>query len=180
MFKKILIALVVLLVGFLAFVASRPSAFRISRSLKINAPAEAIFPLINDFHNWAQWSPYEKMDPNIKKTFSGPDSGVGANYKWAGDSKVGEGSMSITASQPSTRVEILLEFTKPMQATNTGEFTIVTTGTESDVTWAMTGEYNFMSKLFGVFVNMDQMVGGDFEKGLQQMKVVVETPMGAR
>lgn len=154
---------------FVAYVATRPSAFRIARSLTIPASPAVVHGLINDFHEWARWSPYEKYDAAMTKTYEGPSSGVGASYRWSGNNKVGEGSMTITESGPE-RVVIDLRFVKPFTASNTATFTIEPAGDSTKVTWAMTGENAFGAKAFGVFVNMDELVGKDFVAGLEAMK----------
>ena len=155
---------------FALYVASRPAAFRIARSLSIAAPAEVLFGLINDFHQWAEWSPYEHLDPAMTKTFEGPSVGPGAVYRWRGNNKAGEGSMTIRASTPSSRVEIALTFLKPFPANNTATFTLEPDGAATRVTWAMEGENAFAGKLFGVFMNMDQMVGKAFAAGLAALR----------
>ena len=155
---------------FALYVASRPSAFRLSRSLTIDAPASTLFALINDFHAWNAWSPWDKIDADLKRTYEGAESGVGAVYKWEGK-KTGEGVMTLTDSQEPTKIEIDLRFIKPFAANNHTTFTLEPDGNGTKVTWAMTGNNNFVSKAFNVFVNVDAMVGKDFEKGLAAMSV---------
>jgi hypothetical protein len=174
MFKKILIGLVVLIGGFAAFVATRPSTFHVDRSATVKATPEVVFGQVADFHKWQDWSPWEKLDPTMKKTYSGPASGNGAAYAWAGNDKVGEGDMTITAAQPNDKITIRLEFLKPWKAVNTATFTFKPAGDGTAVTWAMDGENNFMGKAFALFMNMDQMIGGDFEKGLAGLGTVSE------
>jgi len=174
MFKKSLIALAAIVVVFVAVVAMQPSEFRIARTATISAPAPAVFAQVNDFHNWEKWSPWEKLDPAMKKNYEGAAAGTGAIYSWVGNNEVGEGRMTITESRPHDLIGIKLEFLKPFAATNTTEFTFKTEGDQTAVTWSMFGKNNFMSKAFGLFMNMDKMVGGDFEKGLAQMKAVAE------
>ncbi len=174
MFKKILIVLVVLLAALLGFAATKPDTFRVERSTTIKAPPEKIFPLINDFHNWGAWSPWEKMDPAMKRTHSGAASGKGAVYEWQGNSKVGAGRMEILESSPPSRIRIKLDFIEPFEGHNTAEYTLDGKGGSTTVTWAMYGPANFMSKLMQVFVSMDSMVGKDFEAGLANMKAVAE------
>ncbi|HEX3771763.1 MAG TPA: SRPBCC family protein [Polyangiaceae bacterium] len=147
--------------------------FRIARSATIAAPPERIAPHIQDFHAWEKWSPYEKLDPKMKKTFSGADRGVGAAYAWEGNSKAGAGSMTISAAT-SEKTTIALHFTKPMRAENTAEFTLMPDGTGTRVTWTMTGPKNLMMKLMGVFMNMDKMIGKAFDEGLGTLKELVE------
>jgi len=175
MLIPILIAIVVVVVLFVVIVATRPSEFRITRKATMSAPASAIFAQVNDFHNWDVWSPWAKLDPNMKHTFEGPASGVGASHSWSGNNKVGEGNATITESQPHDRIVIRLEFLRPFTATNTAEFLFQPTGNQTAVTWNMYGTNNFMGKAFGMIMNMDKMVGRDFEKGLASMKTLVET-----
>ena len=160
---------------FALYVASRPSAFRIERSLTIDASAEAIFGLINDFHEWGRWSPWDKLDPTMSKTFEGAASGVGAVYRWRGNNKAGEGSMTLVESAPSSRVVISLAFLKPFAATNKTIFTLEPDGAATRVTWAMEGDNAFPAKLFGVFMNMDELVGKDFTAGLANLRDAVVT-----
>jgi carbon monoxide dehydrogenase subunit G len=147
--------------------------FRIERSTNISAPAEKIFPLIDDFHAWARWSPYEKLDPGMQKTYSGEARGVGAGYAWTGK-KAGAGTMTITQAAAPSRVVIALTFTKPMKAQNTAEFLLEPSGGGTRVVWSMTGQVTLMSRVFGFFVNMDKMIGKDFEAGLAAMKAIAE------
>lgn len=174
MFKKILLSLAAIIVVFVVVVAMQPSEFRIVRSATISVPASEVFAKVNDFHNWEAWSPWEELDPAMRKNYEGAPAGTGAIYAWAGNSKVGEGRMTITESRPNDLITIKLEFLKPFAATNTAEFTFKPEGNQTAVTWSMFGENNFMSKAFGLFMNMDKMVGTDFEKGLAQMKAVAE------
>ena len=168
-------AAVVLVVGALAvIVAVRPSAFRIERSATIAAPAPTVFAQVNDFHNWEAWSPWAKLDPAARNSFEGAPAGNGAAFSWAGNSKVGEGRMTIVESRPSELVRIKLEFLKPFEATNTAEFTFKPQGERTAVTWSMYGHNNFIGKAVGLFVNMDRALGGEFEKGLVSMKSVAE------
>jgi uncharacterized protein YndB with AHSA1/START domain len=175
MFQIVGLAAVLLAGGFAAYVARRPAAFRISRSRTMAAPPEAVFAQINDFHRWQAWSPWEKLDPNMKKEFSGPPSGPGASYYWSGNNKAGEGRMTITDSQPGRSVTLRLEFMKPWKATNTTRFDLQPSGGGTAVTWEMTGTNNFMAKAFTVFMDMDKMVGPDFEKGLAGLDAVASS-----
>jgi hypothetical protein len=153
----------------------QPSDFKIERSATMRAPAPAAFAQVNDFQNWRAWSPWEKVDPALKRQYEGPKAGNGAVYAWQGNKDVGEGRMTITESKPGELVRIKLEFFKPFAATNTAEFSFKPMAPDSTaVTWTMTGENNFLSKAICMFVNMDRMVGGMFEQGLTQMKTVVE------
>ncbi len=174
MLMPILVGLAVIVVLFLIIVATRPSDFRVTRSDAIAAPAEQVFPQVNELRNWEAWKPWGKMDPNCKMTYEGPPAGVGASYAWAGNNKVGEGRKTITESQPNELVRFRLEFAKPMKATNTAEFTFKPDGDQTVVTWTMSGKNNFIGKAFGLVVNCDKMVGDQFEKGLAQMKSLAE------
>ena len=147
--------------------------FRVERSILIAAPPQAIFPYIDDFHRWVDWSPYEKMDPAMRKTYSGAAAGQGAVYGWAGK-KAGSGRMEIRQSQPPARVLIQLDFSKPMTAHNTAEFTLTPQGEATRVTWAMYGPRTLMSKVMGLFFSMDKLVGPQFEEGLETLKRLAE------
>lgn len=174
MFKKIFLALLAIIAIFLVVVAMQPADFRIARSTTVAASPEAVFKQVNDFHNWDAWSPWAKLDPAMKKNFEGAPAGVGASYTWSGNDKVGAGRMTITDSKPSELVRMKLEFTQPFTATNTAEFTMKPEGKQTAVTWSMSGTNNFMAKAFGLLMNMDKMVGGDFEQGLAQLKSIAE------
>jgi hypothetical protein len=174
MFIKILIALAVIVVILVVIVALQPSEFRIVRSAAMSAPAPVVFAEVNDFHKWEAWSPWAKLDPAAKATFEGPPAGTGAVFRWAGNKEVGEGSMTITESRPSELIRIRLEFLKPFAANNTAEFTFKPEGDQTLVTWSMEGKNNFIAKAFCLFMNMDKMAGGQFEKGLASMKSVAE------
>jgi Polyketide cyclase / dehydrase and lipid transport len=171
---KVLIVLIVLVVVFVVVVATRPAEFQVTRTTTIAAPASTVFAQVNDFHNWEAWSPWAKIDPAMKQSYEGAPAGPGAVYSWAGNNKVGEGRMTILESQPNDFVRIKLEFLKPLAANNSTEFTFKPQGDQTVVTWSMNGRNNFMAKAFSMFMNMDKMVGGDFEKGLAQMKAVAE------
>ncbi len=174
MLKKIVIALVVIAIVFVIVVATRPADFRITRSATIAASAETVFAQVNDLHMWDAWSPWAKLDPAMKQTHEGASAGVGAIYSWDGNKEVGAGRMTITESRTNEAIRIKLEFLKPFAAVNDTEFTFMSEGNQTTVTWTMAGKNNFMSKAFCMFMNMDKMVGGDFEKGLAQMKTVAE------
>lgn len=165
----VLAAIVIVIIA-----ATKPNTFRIQRSATINAPPEKVFPLINDFHNWLSWSPWEKLDPNLKRTHSGAASGQGAVYEWVGNKKVGQGRMEILESSPPSRITIKLDFIKPFETHNTTEFTLAGQGGSTDVTWAMMGQMPFMFKVMTTFMSMDKMVGKDFEAGLASMKAIAE------
>ena len=175
MLRKILIALAVIVIVLVILIALQPATFRITRSTVITAPVAKVFEQVNDLHKWDGWSPWAKLDPNMKTTHEGAPAGTGAIYSWAGNSDVGEGRMTLTESQPNELVRIKLEFIKPFAATNTTEFVFKPEADKTMVTWSMFGTNNFMAKAFGLFMNMDKMVGGDFEKGLAQLKSVAET-----
>jgi uncharacterized protein YndB with AHSA1/START domain len=176
MLKKILIGLALIIIVFLIVVALQPADFRITRAATIAAPPADVFPHVNDFHKWRAWSPWEKRDPDMERTYDGPSAGEGSKYTWAGNSEVGEGRMTITESRPGELIRIKLEFLKPMSATNTTAFTFKPEGDGTVVTWDMSGKNNFMGKAFSLFVNMDKMVGDDFETGLANLKSVAESP----
>jgi carbon monoxide dehydrogenase subunit G len=175
---KILGGIAVVVVLFVVFVATRPAAFHIERSILVNAPPASAFAQVNDFHAWAAWSPYEKLDPQMTKTFDGAPLGVGAMYAWSGNAKAGEGRMTIVDSNPPSRIGIKLEFTKPFAATNRATFTFVPGADGTKVTWSMDGEYAFMAKAAGLFMDMDKLVGTDFEKGLVSLKALAEANRG--
>jgi len=179
-FLKILIGLVVIIAVFVVVVAMQPSQYRITRSATIAAPPSKVFAQVNDFHKWDDWSPWAKLDPNARATFAGPESGEGAKFSWAGNNEVGEGSMTLTESKPHDRIRIKLDFVKPMAGTSTAEFTFKPDGSgtnvKTNVTWAMFGDNNFIAKAFCLFFNQDRMIGGYFEKGLQNLKRVAEAP----
>lgn len=171
----VILIVIVIVAAFLIYVAMKPNAFRLERSTTINAPADRIFPLVNDFHNWTQWSPFEKLDPGLVRSYSGAESGVGAVYAYQGNNKVGAGQMEIKQSVPSSKVLASLDFEKPMVAHNFAEFTFKPSGSGTSVTWAMYGPAPFMSKLFTTFMSMDSMVGGQFDEGLANLKRVAES-----
>jgi len=172
---KILIRLAALIIVLVIVVATRPSEFRISRSAAMAAPAAVIFPHINELKKWDAWSPWMKLDPNAKSTFEGPEGGKGAAMSWAGNNEVGEGKMTITESRANELVRLHLEFYKPMAGTSDAEFTFKTEGNQTTVTWTMTGKNDFIGKAMCLIMNMDKMVGGQFEQGLASMKVIAET-----
>ena len=165
--------LVVAVIAVVVLASMKPDEFRIERSATINASPEKVLPLVNDFHNWPGWSPWEKLDPNLQRTFDGPASGKGAIYAWNGNDKVGQGRMEILESAP-TQLDIKLDFIKPFASSNRTEFVLHPQGDATVVTWTMTGPSQFITKLMGVFFSMDKMVGKDFEKGLAQLKAAAE------
>jgi uncharacterized protein YndB with AHSA1/START domain len=174
MLKKILLGLVVIVAAVLLFALTKPDSFSVERSATIKAPPEKIYPLISDFHQWPQWSPWEKLDPNMKRSLSGAPQGVGAVYAWTGNDDVGEGRMEITGATPPTQVNIKLDFIKPFASQNTTVFTLTPQGDSTRVKWVMQGPAPYITKLMTVFVSMDKMVGSDFEKGLSNMKAAAE------
>jgi len=174
MLVKILIVLVVVVGLLVVVVAMQPSEFHVARTATISAPAPAVFAQVDDFHHWEAWNPWGKLDPAMRQTYEGAPAGAGAIYTWAGNNQVGEGRMTMTESRPSDLIRIKLEFVKPFRATNTAEFTFKPEGDQTAVTWSMTGANNFLTKAVHLFMNMDKMVGGQFEKGLAQLKTVVE------
>lgn len=149
------------------------STYTVTRSATIPAPASAIFPYVNSFHEWTQWSPWESVDNNLQRTYSGTESGVGAKYAWTGNRKAGAGTMEIIKSDEPGSINIRLEFTKPFKAVNPTSFTFTPDGSGTRVTWTMTGENTGLGKVFALFMNMDKMVGGDFEKGLASLAAAV-------
>jgi len=179
MAKWLLITFAALVVaaGALVLVASmRPDDFRVQRSTQVKAPPERIYPLIVDLKGWQAWSPWERKDPAMKRTYSGPAAGLGAAYAWEGNKDVGAGRMEITEATPSSRVVFKLEFLKPIEGTNTATFTLEPAGDGTTVTWVMDGKANIVSKVMGLVFDMDKMVGTDFETGLASLKAVAEKP----
>jgi uncharacterized protein YndB with AHSA1/START domain len=174
MFKIIAIVVAVLIAGVLGFAATRPDAFRVERAVTIKAPPAKIYPYLDDFNRWAVWSPWEKLDPSMKRTFSGAPSGKGAAYAWEGNSKVGAGRMEIIESRPASKLLIKLDFLEPFEGHNTAEYTLEPAGDGTRVTWAMYGPAPYVSKLMGVFISMDKMIGKDFEAGLANLKAAAE------
>ena len=174
MFGTILIILVVIIAAVLVYAATRPNDFVVTRTASIKASPEAIFPLINDFSHWPTWSPYEKLDPQMKRTLSGTESGKGAAYAWEGNAKAGKGRMEIVNSVPSSLVSLKLDFEKPFRANNSVDFTLTPSGDNTAVTWAMRGSRPFIAKLMGLFMNFDTLIGKDFEAGLANLKRATE------
>lgn len=170
----ILGVLAFLVIAVLVAAALQPDTFRIQRSTLVNAPPEKVFALIDDFHAWGSWSPWEKLDPGLRRTHSGAPRGQGAVYAWEGNPKVGSGRMEILESTPPSRLLIKLDFLKPFEAHNQAEFSFTAEGGSTRVVWAMTGPQAFPMKAMGLFMNMDRMVGSDFEKGLASIKQIAE------
>jgi uncharacterized protein YndB with AHSA1/START domain len=174
MLKKIAIALIVLVLIVLGIAAMQPNSFQVTRSATIKAPPEKIVPLISDFHNWASWSPWENLDPAMKRTFSGAAKDKGAVYAWEGNDKVGAGRMEILDVVQPTKVDIKLDFLRPFESHCLTVFTLEPKGDSTTVTWTMSGPSAFITKLMGLVASMDSMVGKDFEAGLASMKTVAE------
>lgn len=174
MLKKILIGIVVIVLCILAYATTQPDSFSVERKISIAVPPEKVFANINDFHAWEAWSPWAKLDPAMKTTYGGAPAGVGATYDWSGNSDVGSGKMEITGSTPASNVTIKLDFMEPFESHNTTVFTLTPSGGGTDVTWSMSGPSPYISKVMSTFMSMDKMIGGDFEKGLQQLKALSE------
>ena len=175
MIKKLFFILLALILVFVVVAALQPADFRITRSATIAAPPATLFKHINDLHLWQEWSPWAKIDPDCKVTFEGPAAGPGAIFRWNGNDKVGQGSMTLTDSKASELVRYNLEFLKPFEAKNIAEFGLKPEGQGTVVTWTMSGTNGFIGKAFGLIINCDKMVGGDFEKGLASLKVIAES-----
>ena len=174
MLVTLVIIIVVLIAAVLAYAGTRPNSFRIERSTSIKAAPATVYALIEDFHRWGGWSPWEKLDPALNRSFSGSPSGKGSIYEWQGNKKVGKGRMEIKEAVAPSRVKIQLDFFQPFEAHNTAEFILTPRGDSTDVTWAMYGPSPFIAKLMGLVMSMDKMVGKDFEKGLAAMKSEAE------
>lgn len=174
MFKTIAAIVAVLIAAVLIFATTRPDSFHVERSALIKAPPDKIFGLINDFHRWSAWSPWEGLDPAMQRTYSGAAQGVGAAYAWQGNSKVGAGRMEITQSSLPNKISIKLDFIKPFEGHNTAEFSLQPEGDATRVTWVMNGPSPYITKLMGVFINMDSMIGKDFASGLAKLKAAAE------
>ena len=175
MIKTIAIVVVVLVATLLIYAATKPDTFRVQRSISIKAPPEKIFAILNDFHLSQSWSPYEKKDPTMKRTFSGAPNGKGAVYAFDGNKEVGKGHLTITDTAPPSKVIIALDMLEPFEAHNTVEFTLGTNGDSTQVTWALHGPQSYMMKVMSFFMDCDKMVGRDFEAGLVNLKAITET-----
>ncbi len=172
----ILLAVVFVVILLAVVIAGRPDEFAVSRAITISAPADQVFPLVNELRRWEGWNPWGRLDPNCQMTYDGPPAGEGASYTWSGNGKVGAGRNTIVESKPCEIVRLRLEFQKPMKATNQAEFTFREDRGQTLVTWSMSGQTNAFMKVFGLFLNCDNMLGGQFEKGLAQMKLAAESP----
>ncbi|MBD9355819.1 SRPBCC family protein [Methylomonas albis] len=168
----IVFAMAVLIV--LALASKQPNQFQVTRSASIAAPPASVFAQVNDLQNWEAWSPWAKLDPNAKNSFSGPQAGVGANMSWAGNNKVGEGSMTIVESRPYDLIRFRLDFLKPFKASSIAEFTFKADGGNTILVWSMSGKNNFIGKVMSLIMNCDKMVGGQWEQGLSAIKAIVE------
>ncbi len=169
MLIRILVGLAVVIILFLIIVALRPDDFRVERSAAIAAAPKTLFGLVNDHHKFNQWNPFLKIDPNVKNTYSGPDSGVGAACAWDGNSQIGAGSSTITEARPGELVRMRMDWKRPMEGTSTVDFTFKPQGDKTLVTWAMYGKNNFMAKAFSLFMDCEKMVGPQFEQGLASL-----------
>lgn len=174
MIRSILLVIVFVVAAVLIYAATKPDSFRIQRSVVIKAAPETIFPFINDFRKWETWSPWEKIDPDLKRTYGGVASGVGAVYEWSGNKDIGQGRMEIIESAPASKVVLKLDFMKPFEAHNMVEFTMVAQGDSTTVTQAMYGPSPYMSKLMTIFFSMEKMVGSKYEEGLANLKAQAE------
>jgi hypothetical protein len=170
----IAVVLAIIIAVVLILAATKPDTFRVQRAATLKAPAETIFPLIADFHQWLNWSPWEGRDPQLKRTYSGTERGKGAVYAWDGNKNVGSGRMEILEASSPSKIVIKLDFLKPFEAHNTAEFTMLPQGGATSVIWVMHGPAPFMSKVMQVFMNMDRMIGRDFETGLANLKTITE------
>lgn len=175
--KKLLIGLGVvvgLVLVFVLVVVFRPNQFHVQRSMTMAAPAAAAFEQVNNLRHWDAWSPWAHIDPNMQQTYEGPEEGVGAIYSWSGNDEVGAGRMTIVESRPAELVKLQLEFFRPFESTSTSQFTFEPVGEQTRVTWSMSGDNNFISKAMQLFMDMDQMLGSQFEAGLSKLKATVE------
>lgn len=174
MIKTAIFVIVVVIAAILIYAATRPDSFRVQRTTRIKAPPERIFPIIDDLHQWEDWSPWEKIDPEIKRTYSGSASGKGAVYKWSGNKDIGQGRIEIIESSPVANIVLKIDFISPFEAHNILEFTLETHDGHTTVTQAMFGPSPYFSKLMGIFFSMDKMVGSKFEEGLASLKAITE------
>jgi len=174
MFNAMAIGAGILLAALLGFAATRPDSFRVQRTKTVQAPPERVFALIDDFRKWGSWSPYEKLDPTMKRTYSGAAKGKGAVYEWAGKGKAGEGRMEITDTSAPSKVTIQLDFSKPFEGHNIAEFTLEANGGSTSVTWAVGGPQSYVAKVMTIFFSMDRLLGNEFEAGLASLKAIAE------
>ncbi len=164
----------VLLTALLVYSATLPDTFRVARAISIKAAPDKVFALISDLRGWSRWSPYEKKDPGMMKRYSGAPNGAGAAFEWQGSQEVGKGRLEITQALPSSKVTMRLHMLAPIEAENDVEFTLETEGDATHVTWSMQGQMPYISKVFSVFIDMDSMIGTDFETGLASLKSIAE------
>jgi hypothetical protein len=174
MLLYILGVIVVLILGLLAYASTKPDEFRFERSIEIKAPAEKIFPQLNNFRHWRNWSPWENLDPNLQREYSGPESGVGAIYAWQGNKKVGKGRMEIIEATGTQKLRIQLDFIEPFPSNNFTEFTLHDAGSGTHINWSMTGKHIFLWKFMSIFISMDKMIGKAYEAGLNKLKHISE------
>lgn len=174
MMKTLVISSIAVVAMVLGYAATRPDTFRVARSATVNAPPQVVHALINDLRQFNTWNPYEKKDPMMQGTYRGPAAGPGAAYDFRGDSDVGKGSIEIVSSAPAQNVTMKLDMLEPFEGHNIVEFTLAPRGTATEVTWAMHGPSPFMARLIGLFLDMDRMIGRDFEAGLSNLKARVE------
>lgn len=174
------IGVAVVIVGLAVAIATRPGSFRLERRATLAAPPDVVFGYVNDFRKWIAWSPWEKLDPNLQRTFDGAAAGVGASYAWSGNNKAGQGKMTVRESVPNERIAIDLHFIKPFEAHNLAEFAFKPVAEGVEVTWSMSGKNNIMTKAFRLFVDVDKLVGKDFEEGLAKLGAVAAAASLAR
>ena len=155
-------------------IAMQPSEYRVVRTAQIAAPPEAVFAQVNDLHKWDAWSPWARLDPQVKNTFEGPTEGTGAIFKWSGNDKVGEGRLTILESRPHELIRMRLEFIRPFADTSETEFAFEPQGDKTTVAWSMAGKKDFMGKAVCMFMDMEKLLGGPFDEGLANLKAVVE------
>jgi len=172
---SLLLTLGLIMAAVVVVASAQSDTFRVERRSLIQASPDRIFPLISDFHAWSRWSPWEKLDPDLKRTFSGEAAGRGSVYSWEGNAKVGVGRMEILEAEAPSRLRIRLDFLKPFEAHNEAHFNLEPEGAATRVIWAMTGPRPFPMKVMGLFMSMDSMVGKDFEAGLANMKSLAES-----
>jgi len=178
MYKKLILALVLLLTILAVVVAMQPDEFQVQRSATVSAVPAAVFAQVNDFHHWQAWSPWAKLDPAAQTTFDGSPTGAGAVFVWSGNDEIGEGRMTLTESRPSDLIRIKIDFVRPMEGSNDIEFAFEPVGDATAVTWTLSARHGFVEKAFCLFLNVDKMIGGDFERGLANLKAVAEATPG--
>ncbi len=175
MLKSIALIVVLAVAALALYATTRPDTFAVQRSTLIQAKADKLFPLINDLHQYNTWNPYAKKDPAMRIDYRGPASGPGAAFDFSGNKDAGKGSVEVTGGQAPTRVDMVLHMIEPFEGRNQITFTLTPQGEATQVTWAMHGPSPYISKLIGIFIDMDHMIGRDFEAGLAQLKAVAET-----